>query len=142
MEEKCIWCKQKPRMLSVCGSWCVRDGRVNQSIRPTPKCYETELAAFKSLVREMALAIDSIKSFELCTCPSESNECSIKMAAKILSRPEVRGIMISPQPSDPNTCCGEGFILSGDRTHWTCDKCGREYPMLTTKVRGAKKQTP
>lgn len=32
-----------------------------------------------------------------------------------------------------DTCCGD-LILSEDKTLWTCDKCGKKWPMLVTPI--------
>ena len=53
MDESCERCNQ---MLSICGSWSVKDGIVVQSERPTPKCYEAQLATLRGIVREMGKA--------------------------------------------------------------------------------------
>jgi hypothetical protein len=31
-------------------------------------------------------------------------------------------------------CCGVGFVLSDNHTHWNCGQCGKQWPMLVTPV--------
>ena len=105
----------------------------------TGLCHSGYEQKLKALVREMGEVVQAVAYNRCCTFGSQGSGVMLHhqgpKARAMLDCPEVKSIMISPQPSDPNTCCGEGFILSEDRTHWTCDQCGREYPMLlTTKV--------
>ncbi len=49
--------------------------------------------------------------------------------------------MTSPTaPNAPHKC--GSFILSDDKTHWTCEKCGKVSPMLVTLVEEETKMTP
>ena len=44
---------------------------------------------------------------------------------------QVRTYLNSAQPTEPDTCCGD-LMLSQDRTYWTCNRCGKDFPMAVT----------
>jgi hypothetical protein len=51
----------------------------------------------------------------------------------VLEEAYAKAFPAQPQASEPE-CCGVGFTLSDDHTHWNCGKCGKEWPMLITPV--------
>lgn len=47
---------------------------------------------------------------------------------------------LAPSPPPETDTCSGLLELSGDKTHWTCDNCGKTFPMGVTPVEATKNE--